>query len=137
MDSTACNPRDRRSVVIVSAVHYCHSHADVRTRMAMTTRRALAIGLLVLVGGCHRAGQGAQSQMQAKATPVLRAVWRDATHHLLVVLPGADGRVPRGDCAAPLLIDDASGGVRQIAPAEAAALVTHMQMAGAVRGTCP
>jgi hypothetical protein len=125
------------TVVIVSAVPYRQSHADARTRMAMTGQRALAVGLLALVGGCHHAGPSAQSQAQGNATPVLRAVWSDATHHLLVVLPGADGRVPRGDCAAPLLIDDATGAARQITPAEAAALVKHMQLAGAVRGSCP
>ncbi|EGD59607.1 hypothetical protein Y88_2651 [Novosphingobium nitrogenifigens DSM 19370] len=69
--------------------------------------------------------------------PVLRALYRDTGHRLLVVLPDARHRVPRGDCAAPLLIDEASGRARQVTANEAAALAQHMELVGAVEGTCP
>jgi hypothetical protein len=68
---------------------------------------------------------------------VLRAVYRDASHRLLVVLPDQAHAMPRGDCAAPVLIDEASGAARQILPGEAAAWLRHMQLSGAVEGTCP
>jgi len=68
---------------------------------------------------------------------VLRAVYRDDTHQLLVVLSDAGHPTPHGDCAAPLLIDNATGGARQITPTEASAWMRHMQLSGAVHGTCP
>jgi hypothetical protein len=68
---------------------------------------------------------------------VLRAVYRDASHRLLVVLPYQAHAMPRGDCAAPVLIDETSGAARQISPGEAAGWLRHMQLSGAVEGTCP
>jgi hypothetical protein len=53
------------------------------------------------------------------------------------VLPDRAHRVPRGDCAAPLLIDEATGAVRQIAPGKAAQWMRQMQLTGAVQGACP
>jgi hypothetical protein len=90
--------------------------------------------LLALLAGC---GSSPPRQPRAHGTPVLRAVDRDATQRLLVVLPDGDHPVPRGDCAAPLLIDEATGGAHQITPAEAADRMRHMQLSGAVHGTCP
>ena len=97
-------------------------------------RISFALCLLALLAGC---GQAAPRQPRARGAPVLRAVYRDATHHMFVVLPDAGHRLPQGDCAAPLLIDDATGGARQITPAEAADRMRHMQLSGAIRGTCP
>jgi hypothetical protein len=73
-------------------------------------------------------------QPRAHGTPVLRAVYRDEGHHLLMVL---DRKAPRGDCTAPLLIDDATGAAHQLSPADAAERMRHMQLAGAVEGECP
>lgn len=68
---------------------------------------------------------------------VLRAVYRDAGHRLLVALPDGPNGVPHGDCAAPLLVDDATGAARQITPTEAAVRAQRMVLTGAVHGTCP
>lgn len=56
---------------------------------------------------------------------------------MLVALPERGQPLPPGDCAAPLLVDDASGQARQIVPGEAAERMKRMQLSGAVRGTCP
>jgi len=90
---------------------------------------------LALLAGCGPAR--APHHDRARGVPVLRAVYRDARHRLLVVLPDAAHRVPRSDCAAPVLIDEASGAARQITPGEAAEWMQKMQLAGAVQGTCP
>jgi len=90
--------------------------------------------LVALLAGC---GSSPSRQPRARGAPVLRAVYRDAGHQLLVVLPDADHPMPRGDCAAPLLIDTATGGARQITPIEAATWMHRMQLSGAVHGTCP
>ncbi|WP_420381962.1 hypothetical protein [Novosphingobium sp.] len=68
---------------------------------------------------------------------MLRAVYRDETHRLLVVLPDAAHRIPPGDCTAPLLIDEVSGAVRQVTPGETAQWMRQMELSGAVKGTCP
>ncbi|KUR80463.1 hypothetical protein AQZ50_02190 [Novosphingobium sp. Fuku2-ISO-50] len=91
--------------------------------------------MLALLAGCGSAR--APRHDGPHGTPVLRAVYRDATHRLLIVLPDRAHRVPRGDCAAPLLIDEATGAARQIAPGEAAQWMRQMQLTGAVQGTCP
>ncbi len=91
-------------------------------------------GLAVLLAGC---GHAAPHAPQAHGAPVLRAVYRDQAQHLLIALPDADHGLPHGDCAAPLLVDDATGAARQITPAEAADRIKRMQLAGAVHGTCP
>ena len=95
--------------------------------------RALALALALLIGGCQRAAP----PPAAHGTPVLRAVWRDATHHLLVAMAADRSALPPGDCTAPLLINDADGGVRAISRSEAAQWIAHMQLAGAIDGTCP
>ena len=82
-------------------------------------------------------GPAAHRQPRMEGTPVLRAVYRDGAHHLLVALPDGAHALPTGDCTAPLLIDDASGAVRAISRDEAGRLVAQMQLSGAVRGTCP
>lgn len=89
---------------------------------------------MALLAGC---GPSAPRQPRAHGVPVLRAVYRDGAHRLLVVLPDAGHPTPRSDCAAPLLIDDATGAARQITPAEASDRMRHMQLSGAVHGTCP
>ena len=90
---------------------------------------------MVLLAGCGSAH--APDRHHARGAPVLRAVYRDETHRLLVVLPDAARPTPRGDCTAPLLIDDVSGAARQVTPAEAAQWMRHMELSGAVQGTCP
>eukprot|EP01037_Dinobryon_pediforme_P014173 gene14173-14292_t len=97
-------------------------------------RSATVLCLLALLSGC---GSSPPRQVRARGVPVLRAIYRDAAQHLLVVLPEPGHPAPPGDCAAPLLVDDASGQARQIAPAEAAERMKRMQLSGAVRGTCP
>ncbi|WP_156428271.1 hypothetical protein [Novosphingobium sp. FSW06-99] len=96
--------------------------------------RISGLCLLVMLAGC---GHSAPRQIHARGTPVLRAIYRDGTHHLLVALADGPHGLPPGDCAAPLLIDDASDGVRQITHAEAVDWMKRMQLSGAVRGTCP
>lgn len=91
--------------------------------------------LVLLLAGCDHAR--APDHHAASGVPVLRAVYRDDTHRLLVVLPDAARPVPAGDCTAPVLIDDTSGAVRQVTPAEAAQLMQRMQLSGAVHGACP
>ena len=101
-------------------------------------RISVVIGMLALAG-CGAAptpGDG-HDHGQAWGQPVLRAVYRDATHRLLVVLPDRAHQVPRGDCAAPVLIDEPSGAARQVTPAVAAQWMRHMQLSGAVQGICP
>ena len=90
---------------------------------------------LALLAGCGSAR--APRHDGPHGQPVLRAVYRDATHRLLIVLPDRAHRVPRGVCAAPLLIDEATGAVRQIAPGKAAQWMRQMQLTGAVQGACP
>lgn len=90
--------------------------------------------LPVLIAGC---GHPAQRQAQAGGVPVLRAIYRDGARHLLVAMPDGGRELPRGDCAAPLLIDDATGRLQQVTPAEAEDWVKRMQLSGAVHGTCP
>jgi hypothetical protein len=98
-----------------------------------TVACALSLCLLAMSSGC---GHSAQRQARAGGVPVLRAIWRDGSRHLLVAMPDGPRGLPRGDCAAPLLIDDATGGVRQITPAQAAEWVKRMQLSAAVHGTC-
>jgi len=91
--------------------------------------------VVLALAGCGSArppGHG-----HAHGEPVLRAVYRDDAHRLLVVLPDNAHHVPRGDCAAPVLIDEVSGAARQVTPADAASWMRHMQLSGAVHGTCP
>ncbi len=76
-------------------------------------------------------------QTGPRGAPVLRAVYRDAGHRLLVALPDGPQGLPHGDCAAPVLVDDATGAARQITPAQAAVWVQRMVLTGAVHGTCP
>ena len=90
--------------------------------------------LLGLLAGC---GHQAPRATPASGTPVLRAIYRDATHHVLLALPDRAKPLPQRDCAAPLLIDDATGAVQQITRAEAAERIKGMQLSGAVHGTCP
>jgi len=92
------------------------------------------LGVIVLAG-CGSAR--APDHHHARGAPVLRAVYRDETHRLLVVLPDGARAVPRGDCTAPLLIDDDTGAARQVTPSEAAQWMRHMELSGAVQGTCP
>ena len=98
---------------------------------------------LVLLAACGQSAPRQQDQPDqqaggsAQGVPVLRAIYRDVAHHMLVVLPDADHRMAHGDCAAPLLIDDATGRARQITPAQAAQAMRHMQLSGAVHGTFP
>lgn len=94
-----------------------------------------ALASTLVLTGCGPAPGNPRAHDEGQ--PVLRAVYRDATRRLLVVLPGAGRGLPAGDCAAPLLIDDASGAVRQLGPAEARSLMARMQLSGAVQGTCP
>jgi hypothetical protein len=91
------------------------------------------LALAVLAGACHRT----TPVPHPPGVPVLRAVWRDATHHLLVAMPADRSALPRGDCTAPLLINDADGGVRAVSRTEAAQWMAHMQLAGATEGRCP
>lgn len=95
---------------------------------------ALSLCLLVPLAGC---GHSPQRHAQGGGVPVLRAIYRDGSRHLLVAMPDGARRLPRGDCAAPLLIDDATGGAQQVTPAQAAQWVKRMQLSGAVHGTCP
>jgi hypothetical protein len=97
-------------------------------------RSVVFLGLLALLAGC---GSPPPRQVHARGAPVLRAIYRDAAQHLLVVLPERGHPLPPGDCAAPLLVDDASGQARQISRAEAAERMKRMQLSGAVHGTCP
>lgn len=97
-------------------------------------RHALSFCLLAMLAGC---GHSTQRQAQARGTPVLRAIYRDGSRHLLVAMPDGASALPQGDCTAPLLIDDATGRARRVSPAEAADWVTRMQLSGAVHGTCP
>jgi len=90
--------------------------------------------LLAWLAAC---GQAVPHQTGPHGAPVLRAVYRDAGHRLLVALPDGPNGVPHGDCAAPLLVDDATGAARQITPAEAAVRAQRMVLTGAVHGTCP
>jgi len=89
----------------------------------------------LVLAGCGSAH--APDHQRAHGALFLRAFYRDGTHRLLVVLPDAGRHVPFGDCTAPVLIDDASGAVRQITPAQAAQWVRHMELSGAVQGACP
>jgi len=90
--------------------------------------------LLALLAGC---GHSARRQAHVDGAPVLRAIYRDSSRHLLLAMPDGAHGLPHGDCAAPLLIDDATGAVRQITPAQAAGWVQRMQLSGAVHGKCP
>ncbi len=89
---------------------------------------------MALLAAC---GHAAPRQTPAHGAPVLRAVYRDSAHHLLMALPDSPRGLPQGDCAAPMLIDDATGMARQITPAEAVDWMKRMQLAGAIHGTCP
>lgn len=90
--------------------------------------------MLALLAGC---GRSAPQRHGSTGAPVLRAVYRDATHHLLMALPDGQKGLPQGDCAAPVLIDDATGGVQEISHDQAAGWLKRMQLSGAVHGTCP
>ncbi len=97
--------------------------------------RGLACVFMALaVAGC---GSARVPERHRQGQPVLRAVYRDETHRLLVVLPDAAHRIPPGDCTAPLLIDEVSGAVRQVTPGETAQWMRQMELSGAVKGTCP
>lgn len=90
--------------------------------------------LLAVLAAC---GRSEPRQTHVRGTPVLRAIYRDGTHHLLVALADGSRGLPPGDCAAPLLIDDATGGAQQISRSNAADWMKRMQLSGAIHGTCP
>lgn len=94
--------------------------------------RALLCAVLAL-SACH----APPAHHGPRGTPVLRALWRDGTHRLLVAIPDKAHPLPPGDCTAPLLIDEASGTVRQISADEASVWMQHMQLSGAMTGSCP
>ncbi|WP_421854181.1 hypothetical protein [Novosphingobium sp.] len=76
------------------------------------------------------------------ANPLLRVVYRDADAEMVLMMPEKGGRaaLPKAlgrDCAAPLLIDARTGGVRVLDEAEVQARLKTMQLAGATRGACP
>lgn len=74
-------------------------------------------------------------------TPVLRVLYRDDANRngalMLLTLPsGPDGPRPSRDCAAPLLIDPATGAAHALAPQEVAARLQTMRIVGATPGNC-
>jgi hypothetical protein len=97
-------------------------------------RARACLGLVLPALLCACGSARAPHRPSAHGTPVLRAVYRDESHHLLVVL---DRKAPHGDCTQPLLVDDATGAAHPLTPAEAAARMQHMQLSGAIEGTCP
>lgn len=84
----------------------------------------------------------AEKQNPGEGTPILRVVYRDADAEMVLMVPEKGGRaaLPKAvgrDCAAPLLVDAQSGGVRVLSEAEVEARLKTMQLAGATRGACP
>ncbi|MCW1384007.1 hypothetical protein OLX02_14385 [Novosphingobium sp. KCTC 2891] len=68
---------------------------------------------------------------------MLRVLYRDAASTMLLTLPPGPGAAPPPpSCAAPLLIDPASGAARPLTAQEVTARLRTMQLAGAVHGTC-
>ena len=99
-------------------------------------RRFLALAGLLALTACDAAPAG--QHKDAGGTLFLRVVYRDGDAEMVLMVPEKGGQISaRGDCAAPLLIDDTNGSVRQVGGAEARDLVRHMELSGAVQGTCP
>lgn len=68
---------------------------------------------------------------------MVRALYRDADETMLLTLPRDGKPAPDDACHAPLLVGGEHGVTRRLVPAEVAARIKHMQLAGAVEGTCP
>jgi hypothetical protein len=99
-------------------------------------------GLLAVfaLAACNAAP--AEKHKPGEGTPVLRVVYRDADAEMVLMVPEKGGRAALlkavgRDCAAPLLVDAQSGGVRVLSEAEVQARLKTMQLAGATRGACP
>ncbi|MBU6395431.1 MAG: hypothetical protein KGQ75_12730 [Sphingomonadales bacterium] len=91
-------------------------------------------GVLTLAA-CNAAPSAPQKPDQG--TPLLRVVYRNADSEMVLMVPDEGREMLRGDCAAPLLIDNRSGQARVLGEAEVQARLKTMQLAGATRGVCP
>ncbi len=88
---------------------------------------------MLALAACH--SEPAAHRTSFDGPLLLRAVYRDADSTMVLVIP--EGRPQRGDCTAPLLIDNATGQARALTAAEVQARLRTMQLAGATRSACP
>ena len=88
---------------------------------------------MLALAACH--SEPAAHRTSFEGPLLLRAVYRDADSTMVLVIP--EGRPQRGDCTAPLLIDNTTGQARALSAAEVQARLRTMQLAGATRSACP
>ncbi|MFM9937423.1 MAG: hypothetical protein ACKVOL_14650 [Novosphingobium sp.] len=97
-------------------------------------RRAALCALLVLAA-CH--SEPDAKRPSAEGPVLLRAVYRDASSTMVLVIPEAGKPKPlRSDCTAPMLIDTLTGAARVLTDAEAQARLRTMQLVAAAPAAC-
>ncbi len=91
---------------------------------------------MLVLAACHAKPDAQRPNTQGPL--LLRAVYRDASSMMVLVIPEAgQPKPPRGDCTAPMLIDSLTGAARVLTAAEVQARLRTMQLAGATRSACP
>jgi len=95
-------------------------------------KRAAICAAVLALAACH--SEPAPHRTSAEGPLLLRAVYRDASSTMVLVIP--EGRPQRGDCTAPLLIDNLTGQAHVLSAPEVQARLRTMQLAGATRGAC-
>jgi hypothetical protein len=89
-----------------------------------------------LLAGCQ--AEPAVHRPGAEGPLLLRAVYRDASSTMVLVIPEAgQQRAGSSDCAALMLIDTRAGQARVLNGSEVQARLRTMQLAGATRSACP
>ena len=112
-------------------------------------RRSVPLAALLALAACSP--QPEQRKNPPGGTPVLRVLYRDDAYKddahkdyahkdgalMLLTLPSEpDGPQPSRDCAAPLLIDLATGSAHPLSSHEVAQRLKTMRIAGATPGRC-
>jgi hypothetical protein len=90
---------------------------------------------VLVLAACHT--EPAAKRPSAEGSLLLRAVYRDANSTMVLVITEARHAKARGDCTAPMLIDNLTGQARVLSAAEMQTRLRTMQLAWATRSGCP